>query len=302
MNAKVEKLPKSTIKLTVTVPSAKVKEAYEKELNELVKKTELPGFRKGFAPKDLVKEKINVSKLYGEVINTLLQTYYPQALKENHIQSVANPLVEIKEFDIDKDFEFTAMVAIRPDVKIGDFRPSLKKFYENKINKAKEENAKRLREGQKLEDMHIHLTSNEVIEQITQASQMEFSDFLIEDEADRMMSKLVDQAQSIGLSLDQYLKSQNKTAEQLRADYLKTAEKSLKAEFALSKLVEDEKIEATDQEVTEAMKAAGDTRTPEQLNNSIEKWYIKSIIQKNKLIFKLIDEVEGPNAHHHEGE
>src|SRR3990167_731837 len=113
MQTNVEKLPKSTLKLTVTVPSEKVKQAYEKILIDVVNGAEIPGFRKGRAPKEMVLEKTDVSSLYGEVVNELLKTYYPQALKEHLIQPIANPKVEIKEFDLDKDFTFIATIATK---------------------------------------------------------------------------------------------------------------------------------------------------------------------------------------------
>lgn len=114
MKTKIEKLPKSTVKLTVTIEADSVKKAYEKTLDEAVKTAKIEGFRPGTAPKDIVKEKIGESKLYGDVINDLLETYYPQALKENLVVPVSNPKVEIEVFDPEKDLEFTATVAIRP--------------------------------------------------------------------------------------------------------------------------------------------------------------------------------------------
>jgi ankyrin repeat protein len=129
MEVKVEKQPKATIKLTVTVPAEQVKTTYNHIFDELVKNSELPGFRKGMAPKEMVKEKTDVSKLYGDVVNELLEKYYPQAIKENLISPVSNPKVEIKEFDLEKDFQFIATVAVRPEVKIGDYKTKLKEAY-----------------------------------------------------------------------------------------------------------------------------------------------------------------------------
>ena len=267
-------------------------------LEEAVKNTEFPGFRKGMAPKELVEEKADVSKLYGEVINHLLEKYYPQALKENLIAPVSNPKVEIKEFDLEKDFEFAATVAVRPEVKIGDYKPKLKELLEARKKKRTEENGEKLKKGEKIDDSHIHLSSNEVIDAVINSSEVEIADILIEEEADRMMSRLVDQAQSIGLSLEQYLKAQNKTAEQLRSDYSKVAEKSLKAEFLLGQLVKDGKIEVTDEEIVEAYTAAGESDPQEKLKNDVEKWYIKSILEKNKLISEIIEEIEGEKHDH----
>lgn len=299
MKTQVEKLPKSAIKLTVTVPVDKVKEMYAQVLDEVVKNTELPGFRKGLAPKELVKEKTDISKLYGDVVNDLLQKYYPQALKETLIAPVSNPKVEIKEFDLEKEFEFTAIIATRPEIKIGDYKTKLRAKYDTDLKKAKEANAEKLKNGEKIGELHVHLSTNDIIDALTDTSEVEVADVLTEEETERTMSRLVDQAQSIGLSLDQYLKAQNKTAEQLKADYTKAAERSIKAEFLLSQLAKDLAVEVTDAEIEEAFAAAGESMPKDKLNDSMEKWYIKSILEKNKVISKIMEEMEGENFHGH---
>ena len=289
MQVKVEKQSKSTLKLIISVPSANVKEEYEKVFEEVVKNAEFPGFRKGMAPKEMVKQKTEVSKLYGEVINNLLQKYYTQALKENLVQPVSNPRVEIKEFDLEKDFEFTAVLAVRPEVEIGEFRTEIKFNYDKRVEEAKKQN----------EDTHIHLHTNDIIDALLKNSKVDVSDLLVEEEAERMISRLIDQAQSIGLSLDQYLKAQSKTADRLKDEYKGVAENNIKSEFILDKLIRDEKIEVTDKEVEDMIKASGVPNAEDKLNNPTEKWYIKNILEKNKLITKLMEEVEGENHHDH---
>jgi FKBP-type peptidyl-prolyl cis-trans isomerase (trigger factor) len=299
MKVNVEKLAKSTIKLTISVPVEKVKEAYDAVLEDAIEKTNIEGFRKGNAPKKMVEEKVGVSNLYGDVINNLLQVYYPQAVKENHVNAIANPKVEIKEFEIDKDFEFVATTAVRPEIKLGDYRKELEKAFKNKRNEAKKENKDKLKKGEKLEEPHVHLNSNDVVEALLNTGEVEPSDIIVDDEAERLMSRLVDQAQNIGLSLDQYLKSQNKTVEQLREDYKKSAQKNVKAEFLLSEAVNNEKIKVEEAEIFETVKASGIENAEEKLKDPVEFFYVKSILQKNKLITKLIQETEGEHHHGH---
>lgn len=299
MNVKVENQPKSTIKVTVTVPNAKVKEAFEKTLDIVVEQTSIEGFRKGKAPRDMVRDQVGVSKLYGDVINEVLQTFYPQALKENHIAAIANPKVEIKEFDIEKDLEFIATVAVRPEVKIGDYKKHLKEYYAKRLEDAKKQNAAEAKEGETPAEPHVHLSPNEVIDILVKDAELEVSDLLVDDETERMMARLVDQAQSIGLSIDQYLKAQNKTSEQLKKDYSAMAEHNLKAEFVMGKLIAETKVDADDKEIEETIKAAGFEDTDKRMSDPVEKFYVKSILQKNKLLSNLIEEVEGENHHDH---
>ena len=283
----------------VTVEAAKVKEAYEKALDDALLETEVGGFRKGNAPRDMVKEKVGVSNLYGDVINDLLQIYYPQALKENLISPVSNPKVEVKEFDLDKDLEFIATVAVRPEIKVGDYKKALKVRYEERVASKKKENEEKLKKGEKLEDSHIHIGSNDVIDVLLNTSEVEIADVLSDEETDRLMSRLVDQTQAIGLSMESYLKSQNKTAEDLRKEYTKIADNNLKAEFVLGKLITDEKVEVEEKEIDEMISSIGDEATKERFADPMQRLYIKTILQKNKLINKLIEETEGENHHEH---
>jgi FKBP-type peptidyl-prolyl cis-trans isomerase (trigger factor) len=299
MKTNVEKLPKSTIKLTVTIENDKVKESYDKILTKAAQVTEIVGFRKGTAPKEMVKDKVGVSTLYGDALNDLLQTYYPQALKENHISPVSNPKVDVKEFDIGKDLEFTATFAIRPEVKIKDYKKALKAYYdEKKKNAEKEQKPAEAKEDkqekpQDEHEKHVHLGANEVIEVLLKQSEVEVADILIEEETDRMLARLMDQLKSINLTVEKYLAAQNKTAESLRKDYDLSSEKNIKAEFVLSQLILDEKIEVTDKEIDDMIGAVGDKALGEKMNSPMEKLYIKTILQKNKLIQKLVEETEG---------
>src|SRR3989338_8319336 len=108
MDVTVEKLQKNSIKLTVKVPADKVMEAYNLVLEKFAENTEIEGFRKGKAPLELVEKKVKQSELNGETVNHLLREYYIQALKEHKIEGIGNPRVEIKQFEKDKDFEFSA--------------------------------------------------------------------------------------------------------------------------------------------------------------------------------------------------
>lgn len=297
MEVTVTTQPKSQVKLNVVVPRLKVLEAYNKVVENLVKTAELPGFRPGKAPREKVVEKTDPAKLHGEVVNVLLETYYPQAVKEKLIQPISNPRVEIKEFDIEKDFEFDATVATKPQVTIGDYKAAIKKAHDEKTNQLKTQNAEKLKAGEQLEIDHVHLSPNELIEAILTVCDADVAPMLVEQETDRMLTRLVNQAEKIGLSLEKYLESLQKTAEQLRAEYEKVAEQTIKGEFVLGHLVQQESLQVSDEELLEALKASGVENAEERLKDPTEKWYIRSVLEKNKLLTKLAEEVEGKHDH-----
>jgi len=293
MKAEIQKLPKSTIQIDVVVPVEKVKEIYDRVLADITDDTEIKGFRKGKAPKDLVEKSVDQSKLLGEAANKVLEKYYVQALKENKIAPISNPKIDIKGFALDKDFAFTAIVAVKPDIKLGDYKSKLKQVVEDKHKASQKQKEGALKEGKPLSDAHDHLHSNEIIDVITNSAEIEIAEMLIEEEVDRMMSRLVDQTQSLNMQIDQYLKAQNKTAEQLRTEFSKMAENNIKAEFAMAEAIKQMNITVTDEEVEEMAKASGDPQAVESIKDPVHKWYIKSILEKNKLITALVEEFGG---------
>ncbi len=167
MQVKIEKQPKATIKIEVKIPNEKVKSAYTEVLTEVAKKAELPGFRKGQAPLNLVEENTKTSELYGEVINVLLEQYYPQVIKENKLNPISNPKVEITEFDLDKDFEFNATIAIRPEIKLKDYKKAIKKHYDEYKKEHKEH------------DHEMQMSPNLILKALNEAAQFEVADLLV---------------------------------------------------------------------------------------------------------------------------
>jgi len=297
MKITTEKLKKSALKLNVIVEVEKVKDAYEKVLEEKVKTTTIEGFREGKAPKHMVEEKIGPSNLYGDVINFLLRTTYVQAVSEQRINPMSNPKIEIKEFDLEKEFSYSAEIATQPEVKVNPFKKELQKKLDEKNKKLKADNEEKIKKGEEIKVDHAHLHVNDVLDVLIEKSEAEVADVLIEEEANRLVSQLLQQIKAIGLSLEDYLKAQQTTVEQLQENYKKSAENSLKAEFILAHLIKEQNIEVTEAEIDETFAAAGVSGVEERSKDPMERAYVKSILQKNKLITNLIDEIQGDHKH-----
>lgn len=280
MQVSVQKLPKSAVKLTITVPADKVKETQEKVLAQIVSEAELDGFRKGKAPTELVKTKMDPQKFDGQVMGDLVKTYYPQALDEQKLAPIISPKIEIDGYDAEKDFTFTAETALRPEITVGDYKKAIKESYDKK-------------EPEKDHD-HAHMSPTDIVDAILTVTQVEVPDMVLAEEVDRMLSRLVQQLQPLNLGMDAYLKSINKTGDQLRGEYAQIAQKNVASEMALVELVKKEVLEVDDKEIEATINAMGDEKLKERyLQSPVEKAYVKAIIAKNKLIWKLISEVEG---------
>jgi trigger factor len=286
MNINTEKLPNSEIKLTVTLEVSKVAESYNKIVNSLVEEADIKGFRKGKAPKEVVLEKADVSKVHGEVISDLLKTYYPIVLKEKGIFPYSNPKIDIKEFEIDKEFIFEATIALKPEIKLGDYKKIVKKLLDEKKKEAKKaEKETKTEEGvEKPELKETELTAEEIVDSISQDAKIELSELLINEETDRLLERFISQIRGLNLNVEQLLQAQGKTYDDLLNDHKKIAENNIKSEFVLNEIIKAEKLEATDAEIEEFIKNLGDENLQKQFEAPSEKWYIKGIIEKNKAL------------------
>lgn len=286
MNINTEKLPNSEVKLTVTLEVSKVAESYNKMVNNLVAEADIKGFRKGKAPKDVVLEKADVSKIHGEVISDLLKTYYPIVLKEKGIFPYSNPKIDIKEFEIDKDFTFEATIALKPEVKVGDYKKIVKKLLEEKKKEAKkaEKETKESEGSEQVTPESKEVTAEEIVDAISKESKIELSELLINEETDRLLERFISQIRGLNLNVEQLLQAQGKTYDDLLKDHKQIAENNIKSEFILNEIIKEEKLEASEAEIEEFIKNLGDENLQKQFESPSEKWYIKGIIEKNKAL------------------
>jgi FKBP-type peptidyl-prolyl cis-trans isomerase (trigger factor) len=284
MDIKVEKLPNSELKIVATIENSKVAASYENIVEKIINESEIKGFRKGKAPKEVVIEKMDISKVEGEVISDLLKTYYPQILKEKAIFPYSNPKLDVKEFELDKDFVFEAIVATKPEVKVGDYKKIIKKLLEEKKKVLKKENEDKAKEGQEVTITNTELTAEEIVNAISAESKVDLSELMINEETDRLLERFINQIKQLNLNVDSLLNAQNKTYDDLLQDHKKIAENNIKSEFILNEIIKDQKFEASEEEIVEFVNNVGDENLKNQLLNTSEKWYVKSMIEKNKAL------------------
>ena len=110
MSYTVENLEKSMAKITITVDADAFEEAMVKSYNKNKKNISIQGFRKGKAPRKMVE------KLYGP------EVFYEDAAKESGLEIVSRPEIDVVEIEKGKDFVFTATVAVKPEVTLGDYK------------------------------------------------------------------------------------------------------------------------------------------------------------------------------------
>lgn len=122
MNVKVEELENSEVKLEITVSAEKFEEGMNKAFFKNAKYFSVPGFRKGKAPRARVEKYYGEHVLYEDAFNEIAPEIYEEALKENNIEAVARPEIDITQIGNGKDLIFTAIVTVKPKVELGKYK------------------------------------------------------------------------------------------------------------------------------------------------------------------------------------
>jgi len=280
MISTLNRLPNGNIELTINIPWKKVKDVYEKVLEKFVRQTEIKGFRKGKSPKKLVEEKVGKETLYEETLKELIPQVYLEAVQEHKLQPVVNPQLKLTSASWEKDWQIVATTCEIPEVKIGDYKGEIRKALaaEKIWVPGKDKKEKKPTTEDKLGKIFKTLLEN---------CQLKVPELLIEDEVNRMLSRLIDQTSRLGLTVEEYLNSQKKTAEELRKEYHQQAEETLKLEFILSAIADEQKIQVSDEEVERMIQALPTEEAKKEFQKPEKKLYLRHLLRKRQIIDNL---------------
>ena len=122
MSLQLEKLENNMAKLTVEVPAEELEKAIEKVFQRQKKNISIPGFRKGKVPRQMVEKMYGKEVFYDEAANDLIPTAYSKAYDECEEEIVSSPRITIVQLESGKPFIFTAEVALKPEVTLGQYK------------------------------------------------------------------------------------------------------------------------------------------------------------------------------------
>ncbi len=122
MSLQVEKLEKNMAKLTIEVAAEELEKAIESAYQKNKNKINIPGFRKGKAPRKMIEQVYGKAVFYEDAANELIPDAYDKALEECAEEIVSSPKIDVVQLEAGRPFIFTAEVALKPEVTLGKYK------------------------------------------------------------------------------------------------------------------------------------------------------------------------------------
>ncbi len=122
MNVQLNTLENSRVELNIKVENKEFVDAINKSFKNNVGKYNVPGFRKGKVPFNVFKKMFGIESLYNDAANILIDKTYREAIIEKNLEVVDYPEIDLITCDENQDFEYKAVVYVKPEVKLGDYK------------------------------------------------------------------------------------------------------------------------------------------------------------------------------------
>lgn len=268
------------MELEITIPWDQVKSSYGKVFEQVVKETELPGFRKGKAPGEMVEKAIDKTKIYQEVIKDVIPKAFSQAVKEHNLTPLTSPKVEVLKAKEEADWKVKAIVAIKPRITLGK--------YKEKIREVKKPTpkiwtpGKDMKKGEKDEQEAKKPGLPEILTALLSCVEIELPDLIVEEETNKLLADLVDQTKKLGMTVEQYLMAKGSTSDQIQKEYRSQAERTLTIQFAIAEIADKEQITVSQQDIDELIAKAEKPEERERLKR--ESYYLAHLLRQQKTL------------------
>ena len=122
MEHSVEKLSSNKVKISFKATAAEFEDALQQAYMKLRGQINVPGFRKGKAPRKLIENMFGKGVFYEDALDILFPEAYYKAVGENNLKPVARPEVDVQAMEAGKDLEFSCEVYVTPEVKLGQYK------------------------------------------------------------------------------------------------------------------------------------------------------------------------------------
>lgn len=284
--------------LELVIPSATTKRAYQQALAKFAKSSTLKGFRKGKVPLKMAEEIAGEESIINQALDQILPAAYQRLMNEQGKASITDPEFKLKEAKKDQDWTVEVVIAEKPEVKLGDYQKAVKSGHTEAAKIIKEE-AARLAENNKTQETDKkaqsknsaevsaaqveEITLQTIFKHLLETAEVPIPELLLKNETRQQLDNLVHRLDHYQLSLDDYLARQQITFEQLTSQIAAQALANLQLEFILESIGLDQKIEVTEEELSQELK---DQTQSGQVNadNPYLKDYLKRTLHRQKVL------------------
>lgn len=319
----INKLPKAQVEVTITVPWADIETRWNDMYNKLASEVEVAGFRKGQAPANMVEPRI-ANSLQQEVFKIVMPQALIEALQGSNVVPIDYPQYNVISFTKGSQLVFTAKVTERPTVKIGNYkilnakRPLAKQVTDEEVQKViddlfnrwKSRNAENAQAtmddvfakgvgAESLADLKTKIKTDleseskynneldyeeSILQEVEKVTNVDIPEVLIQDELNRMMLSLQRNVSDRGMLLEEYLKTQNKTAEQIKTEWRPQAERNVRMELGLSEIARMENVNITDEELQAEIDKIQDARVKSQFQSQEPRMHLRHALRQTKTL------------------
>jgi FKBP-type peptidyl-prolyl cis-trans isomerase (trigger factor) len=282
-NTTMAKSEDGTIQLTFIIPFKKIKKAREEAAEKLGKNVEIPGFRKGKAPVDKVMDHVSQNALLEQTLSGILPKLLGEAINEHKIQPAIYPKFELVKAKEGEAWEVRATTCELPKVDLKDYKKALiSESKSSEIWTPEKGDPEKKKEPSREEKEQL------VIKTLMETVEVKVPHILIDEETNSRLSRLLERLEQMGLTLESYLGSIGKKAEDLRKQYENQAQEAIKLDLVLNEVAKEEDIKVKDDQIEAALKAASaDPNVAKNKQSEQQKRLIESVLRRKAALDKL---------------
>jgi FKBP-type peptidyl-prolyl cis-trans isomerase (trigger factor) len=276
----LKKLPNNTAEIVVKISWDEIQKEYSAAFDALHRDFSFEGFRKGKVPRAIAEKHIAKETVFQRLIRELLPKIYSDLIKEEKLQPIVSPKIELVKAKENEEWEIKFTIAEKPAIDLGDYKEKIKET-KAKAKKADiwvpgkgEEKKAPVKDNQKI--------LNEVLSALMKAVKIEIPDLIIEEELNRRLTALVDDIQKLGLTVDAYLKSKQTTIEQLKEKFSQEIKDTYRLEFILGEIADKEGIKVEQADLDHLFNHLKDEKERKEAQSNA--YFYASILRKQKTL------------------
>ena len=279
---KLNNLKKNTVEIVLTVPKEDIVKEYEAAFKKLMQELEVEGFRKGKVPKSIAEKHLSRDIVYEQVIRSFVPRVYSEIVQKENLKPIVSPRIDFAKAKENEDWELKFTTAFAPKVLLGKYKEQIQAakkelsksdiWIPGKSKEPTEEEKEKRKQAEFQAGLQALLTEAKV----------EIADVILDEEVEKRLTKLVDDVQKVGLTMDSYLKSKNITKEQLSSQIRKEIEESYKIEFILQEIADSENIKVEQVDLDRIFATIKDEKEKESAKKNA--YYYAAVLRKQKTL------------------